>query len=101
MSNLHPTKDKIGTPLCNVIDDNNQFRKKVQHLQFCLKQIDLAYEGYLRCTAYANANISEQLRNEGEIQKRVYNILFCEALEELGHIWKEMCTMSSLDMEGN
>ncbi len=99
MNNLHPTKDKIKTPQCNNTEINH-IRNKIQHLQFWLKQIELSYEGHLRSSAYANADIQNGLRNEGEIQQREYNVLFGKALEKLGEICQEMHSNPTSDAEG-
>lgn len=90
MSNQHPTKDMIGASPCNLADNDIQSKAKLHQLHFWLKQLCLAYEGYFRSSSYANANIDERLRNEGKIQQNKYCALFCEAMDALCLLQKEI-----------
>jgi hypothetical protein len=100
MNNPYLTKDKIEAPLPNLSDNGNKIRKKIHLLRFWLKQIDLAYEGYLRSHGYASTDIPEYFQNEGENQQKFYSNYFGQALDEIRVIWEQTCPQNRSNMEG-
>ena len=87
------------TPPCNVTNNDSQFRKKIHHLQFLLKQLDLSHEGFWSSHSYANSSLSEELRAEGVQQKKLYLNLFSEAVDGVYEIEKSMVAKSDANME--
>ena len=100
MTNLHPSKDKIGALLNDDVDNSNQFRKKIQQFQLILKKIALSYEGYLLSCIYSISDIPEYLRNDGMYQQEVHKTFYFDAMQELLSIGQEMQSLSKSNREG-
>ncbi len=103
MSNPYKCQNPIfladETPLCAATNNNSGFRNKIHYLQFWLKQIDLAHEGFWLSHSYANSPISNEIRAEGVQQKKLYLHLCREAIDGLYEIERSMTAILDNDME--
>ncbi|MDR3477643.1 MAG: hypothetical protein P4M14_06400 [Gammaproteobacteria bacterium] len=69
--------------------NSNQTKDKILRFRNLLHWIETAYEPWLTTHNYMNADISEQLQNEANESKKIYQALFDNVMQEIIRIWHE------------